>query len=281
MRVDTVRGRHTPSRSAYREDRARVRRVFDVTSGGILDRSAALIRSGGTLVPITMQPEARREDGWAVFFIVGPDRAPLAGLATRLGDGRHARWGPLVEAPRCVHLCERTSDTTPSHRRTNRRSLVIAKRIAVGALAAATLTTVTACSTPDRPTLDKTHTGAAAAPVASKRPTDTLKLLLQHPLPNIKGKTFTSAIVDFPPNAHAVPHRHGQAFVYAYVLEGTVRSRIAGKPVGTYHRGEDWVELPGAHHVLTENTSRTRPAKLLAIFVSNTGEPLKVDDPGQ
>jgi hypothetical protein len=29
------------------------------------------------------------------------------------------------------------------------------------------------------------------------------------------GKTFTSAIVDFPPNARAASHRHDETFVYA------------------------------------------------------------------
>jgi quercetin dioxygenase-like cupin family protein len=115
--------------------------------------------------------------------------------------------------------------------------------------------------------------------MASTRPTETLKPLLQQVLPNVKGKTFTSAIVDFPPYARAMPHRHGQAFVYAYVLQGTVRSRLAGKPVTTYHQGDNWVEPPGAHHVLTENTSRTERAKLLVVFVSDTGARLKVDDP--
>lgn len=47
----------------------------------------------------------------------------------------------------------------------------------------------------------------------------------------------------------------------------------------TYHQGENWVEQPGAHHLLTENTSRTKRAKLLVVFVSNTGDKLKVDDP--
>jgi quercetin dioxygenase-like cupin family protein len=149
-------------------------------------------------------------------------------------------------------------------------------RIAGGLLATATLTTATACATSDPPT---SATGPAAATV-SARPAETLKPLLQQALPNVKGKTFTSAVVDFPPNARAMPHRHGQAFVYAYVLAGTVRSRLDGKPVTTYHQGENWVEQPGAHHVLTENTSRTAPARLLVIFVSDTGAKLKVDDPG-
>ena len=157
---------------------------------------------------------------------------------------------------------------------------MIGMRIATGFLAVATLTAATACSTSDQPTHATGTTAAMASPaaMASTRPTETLKPLLQQALPNVKGKTFTSAIVDFPPNASALPHRHGQAFVYAYVLEGTVRSQLAGKPATTYHQGENWVEQPGAHHVLTENTSRTKPAKLLVVFVSNTGAKLKIDD---
>ncbi|MFF4138521.1 cupin domain-containing protein [Streptomyces mirabilis] len=154
-------------------------------------------------------------------------------------------------------------------------------RIATGFLAVATLTAATACSTSDQPTHATGTTAAMASPaaMASTRPTETLKPLLQQALPNVKGKTFTSAIVDFPPNASALPHRHGQAFVYAYVLEGTVRSQLEGKPATTYHQGENWVEQPGAHHLLTENTSRTQRAKLLVVFVSNTGDKLKIDDP--
>ena len=70
----------------------------------------------------------------------------------------------------------------------------------------------------------------------------------------------------------------GSAFVYAYVLEGTVRSQLAGEPVRTYHQGQNWVEQPGSHHLLTENTSPTKPAKLLVIFISDTGAKLKIND---
>ena len=58
-----------------------------------------------------------------------------------------------------------------------------------------------------------------------------------------------------------------------------MRSKLDDNPVITYHQGEDWVEQPGAHHVLTENTSQTERAKLLVVFVSNTGDPLKINDP--
>ena len=148
-------------------------------------------------------------------------------------------------------------------------------RFACGLLAAGVMATAAACSPAAGPATDK---GPPAVTV-SKPPSETLTPLLQMALPNVDGKTFTAATVAFPPAARAVPHRHGAAFVYAYVLKGTVASRLEGEPVRTYHRGENWVERPGAHHVLTENTSRTEPAKLLVVFVSNTGDKLKVDDP--
>jgi quercetin dioxygenase-like cupin family protein len=151
---------------------------------------------------------------------------------------------------------------------------MIGMRLASCILAAGVVATATACS----PTAKRAPAKAPAAAVASQHPSETQSVLFEQALPNVNGKTFTSAIVDFPPNGRAVPHRHGQAFLYAYVLEGTVRSQLAGEPVRTYHQGQNWVEQPGVHHLLTENTSRTKPAKLLVTFISNTGDKLKVDD---
>ncbi|MEW1659021.1 NADP-dependent oxidoreductase [Streptomyces sp. NPDC093707] len=77
--------------------------VFDVLGGEILDRSAALVRAGGTLVSVAMPPKVQPRQGRAVFFVVEPDRARLTDLATRLRDGRlKANVGavrPLAEAP--------------------------------------------------------------------------------------------------------------------------------------------------------------------------------------
>ena len=122
-----------------------------------------------------------------------------------------------------------------------------------------------------------TETRADAAP--PEHPSETLAPLFEQELPNVPDKTFTSAIVTFPPDARAVPHRHGDAFVYAYVLEGTVSSQLEGEPARVYHQGENWSEPPGAHHLATENVSTTDPAKLLVVFIGTTGELLKVDDP--
>jgi NADPH:quinone reductase-like Zn-dependent oxidoreductase len=84
------------------EDAGEVDVVFDVIGGDILDRSAALVRAGGTLVTIAQPPTVRPKDGRALFFVVEPDRARLADLVQRVRDGRlDVRIGavrPLTEA---------------------------------------------------------------------------------------------------------------------------------------------------------------------------------------
>jgi quercetin dioxygenase-like cupin family protein len=147
-----------------------------------------------------------------------------------------------------------------------------AVRIADGLLIAALTAAVVGCAPGAGP-----QAGIAAAQPAP--PTETLAPLFEEALPNVPGKTFTSAIVTFPPAARAVPHRHGDAFVYAYVLEGSVSSQLEGGPAQVYHQGENWSEQPGAHHLATENTSTTESAKLLVVFIATTGAQLKVDDP--
>ncbi|MFC4529992.1 NADP-dependent oxidoreductase [Sphaerisporangium dianthi] len=70
------------------EDAGQVDVVFDVIGGDIQERSAALVRPGGTLVTIVSPPTVRPRDGHAIFFVVEPDRARLADLAQRVRDGR-------------------------------------------------------------------------------------------------------------------------------------------------------------------------------------------------
>ncbi len=90
--------------------------VLDVIGGEILDRSAALVRPGGTLVtiaqPVTVQPA----NGRAVFFVVEPDRARLADLARRLRDGRLTpivgSVRPLAEAAAAFAPGKRTPGKT-------------------------------------------------------------------------------------------------------------------------------------------------------------------------
>ncbi len=119
---------------------------------------------------------------------------------------------------------------------------------------------------------------AIAGPIYSA-PSETLVPLLQQAIPNLPGKTLTAINVVFPPGAVSAPHRHGGAFLYAYVLEGVVRSQIEGQAAQIYRTGESWTEKPGDHHVLTQNASSTETARLLVVFVADTGATLKIDDP--
>jgi quercetin dioxygenase-like cupin family protein len=42
--------------------------------------------------------------------------------------------------------------------------------------------------------------------------------------------------------------------------------------VTTYKAGENWSEVPGDRHSVSANASKTKPAKLLAVFVLDTNE---------
>ena len=61
-------------------------------------------------------------------------------------------------------------------------------------------------------------------------------------------------------------------FVNATVLEGAIRSSVNDGPVVTYRKGESFSEMPGDRHSVDENASKTEAAKLLAVFVVDTGK---------
>jgi NADPH:quinone reductase-like Zn-dependent oxidoreductase len=98
------------------EDAGKVDVVLDVIGGEILDRSAALVRTGGTLVTTTRPPTVHPKDGRAVFFVVEADRSLLAELGSRLRDGRLTpivgAVRPLVDAPSAFAPDRRTPGKT-------------------------------------------------------------------------------------------------------------------------------------------------------------------------
>ena len=99
------------------------------------------------------------------------------------------------------------------------------------------------------------------------------KLLAKEALPNIPGHTQTALTVQLPPGKVAAPHQH-EAFVFVYLLEGSVRSQLDSETPVDYAAGESWTERPGTVHSLTQNLSETEVAKLLVVFVSKTGAKL-------
>jgi quercetin dioxygenase-like cupin family protein len=111
-------------------------------------------------------------------------------------------------------------------------------------------------------------TGQAAAAAAA----ETITPAFAEAIANVPGKKMTALVVDYAPGGKSSPHRHGKAFVVAYVLSGAIRSGVDGKEAQVFHAGEHWIEKPGAHHTVSENASDTEPARLLAIFVADSND---------
>jgi quercetin dioxygenase-like cupin family protein len=99
-----------------------------------------------------------------------------------------------------------------------------------------------------------------------------------HALPNAPGKSMRVVTVSYPPGGTTPGHRHGQAFVYAYVLSGHVRTQVEGEPEKIVGPGDGWYEMPGAHHMVSSNASKTEPAKFLVVFIAGDKDELVTMD---
>jgi quercetin dioxygenase-like cupin family protein len=112
-----------------------------------------------------------------------------------------------------------------------------------------------------------------AAANNSSRKESKVTLVFDHALPNVPGKSIKGVLVEYAPGGSSPAHTHpDSAFIYATVLEGAIRSSVNGAPVRVYHVGENFYEDPGAHHGVSANASETEPARLLAVFVVDSGE---------
>ncbi|TMP98073.1 MAG: cupin domain-containing protein [Verrucomicrobia bacterium] len=113
--------------------------------------------------------------------------------------------------------------------------------------------------------------GVGSGIAADKNPKVTL--VYNHALPNVSGKSIKGVLVEYGPGGSSSAHTHAKsAFIYATVLEGAIRSSVNDGPVVTYRTGQSFSEMPGDRHSVSENASRTEPAKLLAVFVVDTEE---------
>jgi quercetin dioxygenase-like cupin family protein len=114
---------------------------------------------------------------------------------------------------------------------------------------------------------------ALIAPAIAQEPSETVTPNFEHALPNVPGKSLKAVIVDYPPGAKSSPHTHANsAFIYAFVVSGAIETQVAGEAPRVVRAGESFDELPGAHHVVSRNASATAPARLLAVFVVDTGD---------
>ncbi|OCP05805.1 MULTISPECIES: cupin domain-containing protein [unclassified Ensifer] len=110
--------------------------------------------------------------------------------------------------------------------------------------------------------------GTAAAGDAAK-----VALVYEHELPNVPGKSIKGVLVEYGPGGSSEAHTHpSTAFIYATVLEGSILSQVNDGPVKEYKAGESFSEMPGDRHGVSANGSKSKSAKLLAVFVVDTAE---------
>jgi quercetin dioxygenase-like cupin family protein len=121
------------------------------------------------------------------------------------------------------------------------------------------------------------NTRATAKPAGDL---ERVQAVFERAIPTIPGKRLTAVVVNYPPGGKSLSHRHApSAFIYAFVLSGAIRSAIGSDAAKIYHAGDSFYEEPGAHHKVSENASKTKPASLLAIFIVDAGDnPLTLPD---
>jgi quercetin dioxygenase-like cupin family protein len=102
---------------------------------------------------------------------------------------------------------------------------------------------------------------------------DTVKPNFSRAIPNIPGKSLIAVEVSYTPGGASHPHTHAKSsFIYAYVVSGSVASKVNDEPERVYKAGESFFEEPGARHSVSRNASKTKPAKLLAVFVVDSDD---------
>ena len=116
--------------------------------------------------------------------------------------------------------------------------------------------------------------GVGQAPAhAAGKPGSSTTAIFEGELPNVPGKSLLAVEVIYPPGGASPAHRHpDSAFIYAYVVSGEIVSAVNGERPRIYRAGESFYEAPGAHHRVSRNASRTKSAKLLAVFVKDSGK---------
>lgn len=89
-------------------------------------------------------------------------------------------------------------------------------------------------------------------------------------LADLPGKEGVMITVEFPPGHVSTPHRH-EAHTFVYVLEGNIDMQVKGGELKHLKPGDVFYENPQDIHSVATNASKTKPAKILVVFVKNKG----------
>ena len=111
----------------------------------------------------------------------------------------------------------------------------------------------------------KALNGATSAQEASVTPAR--RDVIRQTLPGEPPRDLSLVEVTYPPGKGSPPHLHANG-VMAFVVSGTVASKVGEGPEQIFHAGDAWWEPPGAIHRVSRNESSTEPATLLAIYVA-------------
>jgi quercetin dioxygenase-like cupin family protein len=109
----------------------------------------------------------------------------------------------------------------------------------------------------------------SAQPLATSA-TPTRRAVIKQELPGEPPRDLSLVEVTYPPGTGSPPHLHANG-VMAFVVSGTIASKVGDAAEQTFHAGDVWWEPPGAVHRVSRNASSTEPAKLLAIYVATRG----------
>ena len=102
--------------------------------------------------------------------------------------------------------------------------------------------------------------------IADTAPGPVLTQLMSKDLGDIPGKEMLAITVEYPPGGSDPVHRH-DAYVFVYVLEGSVMMGLRGGKEVTLTSGQTFYEGPGDVHTVSRNASSTKPVKFLVVFV--------------
>jgi quercetin dioxygenase-like cupin family protein len=114
---------------------------------------------------------------------------------------------------------------------------------------------------------------SSLAPALADSPTnkalaEIVQELMQKELTGVPGKELRMLTVEYPPGGASPPHRH-HAQVFVYVLSGSLRMQVQGSPVVTLQPGQIFYEGLDDVHTISENASRSEPAKILVFMVKD------------
>jgi quercetin dioxygenase-like cupin family protein len=96
------------------------------------------------------------------------------------------------------------------------------------------------------------------------------RVVIREDLPGQPAREILLIEVTYPVGTASPKHLHANGVV-AFVVAGSIASRVDDEPEKVFQAGDAWWEPSGAVHHVSRNASKTQPAKLLAIYIAPKG----------